>query len=328
VSARRLLATVLVAGFAISVGGCAVFDRDLRDLRACEGLADVTSAGGSNLAEGIRAEALPYASARLGRDLHTLATLTRDVENGSVVPSPGVLRQLDIASDKVLSRCAEVTSLGLPSSSDSGSQPEPAERVSEQHTDTEPVAAEPQDPATSNQDSALAGSLSALRIQAEERSGYDRDLFAHWIDADGNGCDTRREVLIRDSLTPVEVGPGCEIYGGTWLSHYDGFTSSNPGDFDIDHLVALAEAWDSGASSWSDQRRQEFANDLSFRGSLLVVSAQSNRSKSDKDPSDWLPPDEAFHCEYVTLWIEVKTRWDLSVDDGEVSALDAIQARC
>jgi hypothetical protein len=92
--------------------------------------------------------------------------------------------------------------------------------------------------------------------------------------------------------------------------------------------VALAEAWDSGARDWSDQRREEFANDLSFSGSLVAVSAESNRSKSDKDPAEWLPPDASFHCQYFSLWIEVKTRWDLSVDDQELSALQELDARC
>jgi hypothetical protein len=340
---RRLVTGAVIAAFLISASGCAVIDRDLRDLRACEGLAYVSGTGSASLgipglsdqagtpglAANIRAEALPYASARLGRDLHTVVRLTEDLEEGSVVPSPALLRQLQIANDKVTLRCAEVNALGLPSqmnpvgpgSPDGGGTADSSGAESR----TEDSGAQ-QD--TQGQTGSLTGELGSLRIEPEQRAGYDRDLFAHWIDANGNGCDTRREVLIRDSLTPVTVGPGCEISGGTWFSVYDGFTSSNPDDFDIDHMVALAEAWDSGARSWSDQRRQDFANDLSFRGSLIAVSSSSNRSKSDQDPADWLPPNEAFHCDYVALWIEVKTLWDLSVDDAELNALEEISARC
>ena len=340
---RRVVTTAAIAAVMLSAVGCAVIDRDLRDLRACEGLASVAGpssatlgipgladqAGTTGLAADIRTEALPYASARLGRDLHTVVRLTEDLEQGAVVPSPALLRQLQIANDKVSVRCAQVNALGLPSQMDPTppSSPGAGDPAS-------PTGSDPQDNDPSSQDTnqgqsgALTGSLDALRLEPEQRSGYDRDLFLHWIDTSGNGCDTRREVLIRDSLTPVTVGPGCDISGGTWFSVYDGVTSTDPGDFDIDHLVPLAEAWDSGAYSWSDQRREDFANDMTFRGSLIAVSASSNRSKSDQDPADWLPPNEAFHCDYVALWIEVKTSWDLSVDDAELTALEEITARC
>jgi hypothetical protein len=340
---RRAITSAVIAAAMLSAAGCAVIDRDLRDLRACEGLAYVAGpssaslggpgltdhAGTPGLAANIRAEALPYASARLGRDLHTVVRLTENLEKGAVVPSPALLRQLQIANDKVSVRCAQVNALGLPSpmdptSSNSLGVTDPASPTGSDPDDSDPSGQD----ANQGQSAGLTGSLDALRLEPEQRSGYDRDLFAHWIDASGNGCDARREVLIRDSLTPVTVGEGCHISGGTWFSVYDGFTSTDPGDFDIDHLVPLAEAWDSGAHSWSDQRREDFANDMTFRGSLLGVSAAVNRSKSDQDPADWLPPNETFHCDYVALWIEVKTIWDLSVDDAELTALEGLSAWC
>ncbi len=340
---RRLVARAALAAMILSVGGCAVIDRDVRDLRACEGLAYVSGpssaglgvpgltdqAGTPGLAANIRTEALPYASARLGRDIHTVVRLTEDLEQGSVIPSPALTRQLQIATAKVSARCAQVSALGLPSQMDPTSPSGPG--LSDPAS---PTGSDPEENVPSGQESNqgqsgdLTGSVDGLRLAPEQRSGYNRELFTHWIDASGNGCDTRREVLIRDSLTPVTVGPGCDISGGTWFSVYDGVTSTEPGDFDIDHLVPLAEAWDSGAHSWSDERREDFANDMAFRGSLLAVSAGSNRSKSDQDPADWLPPNEAFHCDYVALWIEVKTLWDLSVDGAELDALENISAQC
>lgn len=170
--------------------------------------------------------------------------------------------------------------------------------------------------------------LAGLRVEAEFPSGYDRDLFRHWIDADRDGCDTRREVLIAESTTPVQVGSGCSITGGTWYSAYDGTTTIDASTFDIDHMIPLKEAWDSGAHAWSSDRRQAFANDLTLAQSLIAVSASSNRSKSDRDPAEWMPPRTAYHCTYVTAWIAVKKAWDLSVDQAEYRKLEQVLATC
>lgn len=170
--------------------------------------------------------------------------------------------------------------------------------------------------------------LDGLRIEPETPDGYDRALFKHWIDDDRNGCDTRREVLIAESTTPVVVGTGCSITGGTWFSAYDGATTTNASSFDIDHMVPLKEAWDSGAHSWDAATRQSFANDLSLDVSLIAVSASSNRSKSDRDPADWLPPSTGYHCTYVNSWIAVKKAWNLTVDQREHDALVEVLADC
>jgi len=163
--------------------------------------------------------------------------------------------------------------------------------------------------------------LALLRVAPEDRTGYDRSLFVHWIDADGDGCDTRREVLIDEAIVAPTVGPGCSLTGGRWVSLYDGASFSDPADLQIDHVVALAEAWDSGASAWAPARRQSFANDLGEPWPLIAVSAASNQSKSDKDPADWLPPAAAAECPFLSAWIATKARWDLAVDARERSAL-------
>lgn len=170
--------------------------------------------------------------------------------------------------------------------------------------------------------------LARLRSAAEHPAGYDRALFPHWIDADGDGCTTRYEVLIKESTRAVSVGSGCYLTGGKWYSAYDGAWSTNPTTFDIDHLVALKEAWDSGAWSWSTARRRAYANDLGYGATLRAVSAASNRSKSDKDPAQWLPSRTAFRCTYATQWVAVKTRWNLAVDAAERSALRSLLASC
>lgn len=167
-----------------------------------------------------------------------------------------------------------------------------------------------------------------LRIEAEHGDGYNRDLFRHWIDADGNGCDTRREVLIAESITLVTVGTGCSIAGGTWFSIYDNVTTTDSSSFDIDHVVALKEAWDSGAWNWTADQRRAFANDLSQPYFLIAVTASSNRSKSDRDPAEWLPVNTGYRCDYVRIWIDVKRAWNLSVDQVEHDALAGILSTC
>jgi|AntAceMinimDraft_5_1070358.scaffolds.fasta_scaffold13174_3 hypothetical protein len=174
----------------------------------------------------------------------------------------------------------------------------------------------------------IASLLGTLSVRSERQDGYNRDLFAHWVDADGDGCDTRKEVLIAESLDPVTLLGGCEIQGGRWVSLYDGVATSSPEGFDIDHFVPLKEAWESGADLWSDQQRSDFANDLDFAESLIAVSASSNRSKGAGDPTEWMPPQRGFHCTYIATWITVKATWGLSVDEVERETLNTEWAKC
>lgn len=169
--------------------------------------------------------------------------------------------------------------------------------------------------------STLATVLAALSVAPEQRAGYNRDLFVHWIDADRDGCDTRREVLIQEAVIAPAVGAGCVLSGGQWLSLYDNLTLADPSLLDIDHVVPLAEAWDSGAFGWDAARRQAFANDLGVAWSLIAVSAGSNRSKSDADPAEWLPPNAAYRCQYLGDWVAVKARWSLAVDPVEKAVI-------
>lgn len=167
----------------------------------------------------------------------------------------------------------------------------------------------------------------ALPVAGEVRRGYDRDRFRHWVDADSDGCDTRDEVLIAEARTAPSVGPDCRLVGGRWFSYYDGVGTSSPSTFDVDHMVPLAEAWDSGARRWDASTRTAFANDLGDRRSLVAVTASSNRSKSDQDPAEWLPR-RRVRCRYVAEWVAVKTRWQLSVDRTEKRTLARLALAC
>ena len=167
--------------------------------------------------------------------------------------------------------------------------------------------------------------LASLQVKAETASGtYQRSLFQHWIDADGDGCDTRDEVLQQESTKTIS----CNLSGGAWVSVYDGLKTTNPSALDIDHFVPLKEAWESGAYAWDSDTRMRFANDLDFSVSLIAVSAKSNRSKSDRDPAALLPPSTAFTCQYVGRWVAVKYRWGLAVDANEKSVLASKLSTC
>jgi hypothetical protein len=174
----------------------------------------------------------------------------------------------------------------------------------------------------------LRSAVASLPVATEVRTGYDRDLFPHWIDADGDGCHTRNEVLIAEATTRPAVGSGCALSGGRWSSYYDNATWTNPSDLDIDHVVALAEAWDSGARSWTTAQRRAFANDLGDGRSLVAVTDNVNQSKGDQDPATWLPPAASARCRFIGEWVAVKLRWRLTVNSSEKSALTSQANGC
>lgn len=174
----------------------------------------------------------------------------------------------------------------------------------------------------------LRTAVANLPVAAEVRTGYDRDLFPHWIDADGDGCNTRNEVLIAEAVTTPSVGSGCSLTGGLWYSYYDNAYWTQPSDLDIDHMVPLAEAWDSGARNWTTSRRRAFANDLNDYRSLVAVTDNVNQAKGDKDPAQWMPPYSSARCRYINEWVAVKIRWRLTVDTAEKNALTSWANAC
>jgi hypothetical protein len=158
--------------------------------------------------------------------------------------------------------------------------------------------------------------LRAIPTAQERPAGYDRDLFSVWLSS--GGCDTRERVLARQNLDP-NGGGDCGDDFGLWYSAYDGQRTSNPSSFDVDHVVPLAEAWASGGHRWSERTRDAFANDVAYVPSLLAVTAESNRSKSDQDPAEWMPPLESYRCTYLRNWVAIKYRWQLTMDSTERS---------
>lgn len=168
----------------------------------------------------------------------------------------------------------------------------------------------------------------------DESQPYNRDEFGErWADVDGNGCDTRNDVLGRD-LDRVEFkrySPGCVVHSGILHDPYTG-TKINfiKGDktselVQIDHVVALGNAWRTGANAWSLAQRERFANDPN---NLLAVEGQANQDKGRSPADEWLPPNPKFRCTYVTKQIEVKWDWGLWVTPAEKAAMLEVLGTC
>ena len=176
----------------------------------------------------------------------------------------------------------------------------------------------------------LADAVTKLQVADESRTGYDRSKFKHWNGGEdsSDGCNTRNEVLLSEAVEAPTVAAGCKLSGGLWTSYYDGQEVNDPSKLDIDHMVPLAEAWDSGASAWTPARREAYANDQGATTSLVAVTARSNRSKADQDPREWMPPLPEAHCRYVSEWVGTKLRWGLAADRAEVDALTVYVEAC
>ena len=168
--------------------------------------------------------------------------------------------------------------------------------------------------------------LATLRVAADgSSSGYSRDLFPHWHTVSGS-CNTREIVLQRDGTTVV-TDSSCAAVSGRWFSPYDGATWTLASDVDIDHIVPLANAWRTGASSWTTSRREAFANDLT-NPQLIAVTDNVNQAKSDQTPATWKPPLTSYWCTYAKMWTHSKFRWGLTVNPAEKAALTDMINRC
>jgi uncharacterized protein DUF1524 len=166
------------------------------------------------------------------------------------------------------------------------------------------------------------------------KTGYARSQFGDgWVDVDRNGCDTRNDILRRDLAdASIKDGTyGCVVLSGTRDDPYTGrripFVKGNTTStaIQIDHVVALSDAWQKGAQGWDADTRIRFANDPL---NLLAVSQSANQSKSDGDAATWLPPNKSFRCDYVARQIAVKASYGLWVTGAERDAMARVLATC
>jgi len=154
---------------------------------------------------------------------------------------------------------------------------------------------------------------------------YDRDLFPTWDTISGT-CNTRETVLKRDG-TNVVVNSACTATSGSWYSPYDGATWTAASGVDIDHVVPLKNAWESGAWAWTTTKRESYANDLTDP-QLIAVTDNVNQSKSDQSPDAWKPPLSSYYCTYARMWVKVKYVWALTITTAEKSALTSMLNTC
>lgn len=166
------------------------------------------------------------------------------------------------------------------------------------------------------------------------KTGYSREEFGPaWADVDHNGCDTRNDILARD-LTDETFKPGtqdCVVASGTFADPYTGtvisFVRGNTTStaVQIDHVVALSDAWQKGAQQLSAEERRQLANDPL---NLFAADGPANGAKSDSDAATWLPANKAFRCEYVARQTAVKAEYRLWMTQAEHDAVAAVLASC
>ena len=186
----------------------------------------------------------------------------------------------------------------------------------------------------SNTQAAPIDALAALNnLEVKGRApktGYARSQFPHWSDPDRNGCDARNDTLKRD-LTSITYKVGtreCKVIAGQLLDPFTGKVinfSATKVVIDIDHVVALSNAWQTGAAYFDKNKRTQIANDPL---NLLAVDSKLNRQKGDGDAATWLPPYKAFRCEYVARQVAVKAKYGLWVTQPEKVAIDKILSTC
>ena len=184
----------------------------------------------------------------------------------------------------------------------------------------------------------IASGLSVIQTQITKgraaKTGYTRDQFGPaWADVDRNGCDTRNDILKRDLVSEVfkEKTNGCTVLTGTLVDPFSGETinfvqgAKTSSEVQIDHVVALSNAWQTGAFKLTADQRKAFANDPL---NLLAVKGRLNSQKGDGDAATWLPPLKSFRCDYVSKQIAVKIKYKLWFTAPEKEAMIRILKTC
>lgn len=166
------------------------------------------------------------------------------------------------------------------------------------------------------------------------KTGYEREKFSKgWKDPDHNGCDARNDILARDleNVKYKSASKPCVVLSGTFHDPYTNTTikfvrgQKTSTAVQIDHVVALSDAWQKGAQSWDQETRLEFANDPL---NLMASDGPTNAAKGDKDAASWLPPNKNFRCEYVSRQTQVKAKYGAWMTKAEHDAIERILKTC
>lgn len=179
--------------------------------------------------------------------------------------------------------------------------------------------------------SPAAAALMKLDIKGRApKTGYKRELFSSGWGKIGN-CDVRNYILKRDMMNVTYIDKTCKVASGTLNDPYTGTTirftrgTDTSDDVQIDHVVALGDAWQKGAQNLTAAERYALANDPL---ELLAVDGKANQDKSDSDAASWLPPNKDYRCAYVARQIAVKTKYKLWVTEAEYQAIAKVLVNC
>lgn len=173
--------------------------------------------------------------------------------------------------------------------------------------------------------------LGALTINDAKKVDYDRNEWKHWIPTENKCWNTREEVLYRDAVKgsttlldknkkeTKDKSQACYITGGKWIDVYSGQEINSPRQIDIDHIIPLSYVAQHGGQDWSAEEKMKYANDPEV---LLAVSARENRSKSDKGPADYMPPNKEYQCSYSKQFIHVADKYTISITPKDKKVLN------
>lgn len=172
----------------------------------------------------------------------------------------------------------------------------------------------------------LLAVIAALPVKSEESVNYKRSEWRHWSDLDKNGCDSREDLLVASGVNVKTDPKTCKVLSGSWTEVYSNTTTTDSSSLDVDHVVPLAWAARNGGNIWLADKKEQFANDPV---NLVLASASENRSKSDKGPADYLPPNTAFQCEYAKRFVTVLVNYELTIPQPDKAKLtEVVKSRC
>ena len=184
-------------------------------------------------------------------------------------------------------------------------------------------------PTQTPQSSGLTFSLRISEIAADLLK-YDRGDWKHWIDEDRDCQNTRHEVLIEESLKEVtfKSAKQCQVATGEWLDPYTGDTVTDATKLDVDHMIPLKNAHDSGGWAWDKDKKAAYANEMGYVDHLIAVTASANRKKGARGPEEYKPANQDYWCDYAIDWVQIKVDWELSATKAEWEALQEMLKTC
>ena len=179
---------------------------------------------------------------------------------------------------------------------------------------------------TKDEISSLERKLKAIPEKSASTVSYSREDWQHWSTLGNQKCDARQQTLLNQGKNvKTEPSDPCDVISGEWIDPYGKEKITNPSYVDIDHVIPLSWAAQNGGQAWPSDKKEAFANDLS---QLIASSRAENRGKGDKGPSEYMPPETSYHCEYAEIWVLTATKYGLSMPAADKAVLSKALATC